>query len=190
MSTDVDWPWKIREAIERVKTRYDHIGRNTGAPFLAVVYPPDAEAAVLKEWHTQLATLGKEFEIHPIDVLKITMAVLDEFGGENIVQAIAQPMPGSNPESDLGNMWINAVATAVRERSAKEGVKRPIVVLERTGALFPAASPRAVMQQLWDSGQSALDGPVVVLIPGTLIEARVYLFLNKQEELMYRGDIL
>jgi len=28
------------------------------------------------------------------------------------------------------------------------------------------------------------------LIPGMLVEARVYLFLGKQEELMYRGDIL
>ena len=36
----VDWEWKIREAVERIKTRYDHIGRKTGAPFLALVYPP------------------------------------------------------------------------------------------------------------------------------------------------------
>ena len=48
-----DWRWKIGEAIERIRTRYDYIGRKTGAPFLALVYPPEAEPAVLKEWHTQ-----------------------------------------------------------------------------------------------------------------------------------------
>ena len=44
-----DWRWKIGEAIERVRTRYEFIGRKTGAPFLALVYPPVAEAAFLKE---------------------------------------------------------------------------------------------------------------------------------------------
>ena len=52
MSPGVDWSWKLREALERVKTRYDHIGRKTGDSFLAVIYPPEAEAAVLKEWKT------------------------------------------------------------------------------------------------------------------------------------------
>ena len=32
--------------------------------------------------------------------------------------------------------------------------------------------------------------PVVVFIPGRLLEQRVYLFLNVKEEFMYRGDIL
>ena len=48
-----DWQWKIGEAVERVRTRYEFIGRKTGAPFLAVVYPPEAETAFLKEWHAQ-----------------------------------------------------------------------------------------------------------------------------------------
>ncbi len=190
MTAEVDWQWKIREAIERLKTRYDYIGRKTGAPFLAIVYPPDAETAVFKEWNTQVATLGNEFEVHAIDVLEITMSVLDELGGENVVQAMADPMPGANPESELGNMWLNAVTTAVRNLSVQRNDKRPVVVLERMGALFPAVGPRSVMQQLWDSTQNSLEGPVVILIPGTLVEARVYLFLGRQEELMYRGDIL
>ncbi len=160
MSTDVDWPWKIREAIERVKTRYDHIGRNTGASFLAVVYPPDAEAAVLKEWHTQLAGRSARSS-------RFTRSTSSRSRWPFLMNSEAR----TSFRQSLSRCWIksrirpgqyvewNAVATAVRERSAKEGVKRPIVVLERTGALFPAASPRAVMQQLWDSGQSALDGP-------------------------------
>ena len=190
MSSGVDWSWKLREAIERLRTRFDHIGRKTGAPFLAIVYPPNAEAAVLKEWHTLIGTLGNEFKVHCVDVLKITTSVIEELGCNNIVQSISEPMPGSNPESELGNMWIDTVADAVRERSTQKGEKKPIVVLENVAALFPATGPRAVMQRLWDSGQNSLNGPVVVLIPGTLNEARVYSFLNKREEFMYRGDIL
>ena len=29
-----DWKWKIVEAITRIQTRYDFIGRKTGVPFL------------------------------------------------------------------------------------------------------------------------------------------------------------
>ena len=54
-----DWRWKIGEAIERLRSRYEFVGRKTGAPFLAVVYPPELELAVLKEWRTQCATLGR-----------------------------------------------------------------------------------------------------------------------------------
>ena len=45
MST-VDWRWKLGEAAERIRTRYARIGSKTGAPFLAIVYPPEAQAAV------------------------------------------------------------------------------------------------------------------------------------------------
>jgi hypothetical protein len=62
--------------------------------------------------------------------------------------------------------------------------------LERLAALYPASSPRAVMQALWDSSQAELNGPVVLLIPGVLVEARVYYFVGQVEEFMYRGDIL
>ena len=43
MSGGGDWEWKLREAVERLRTRYEHIGRKTGAPFLAIVYPPEVE---------------------------------------------------------------------------------------------------------------------------------------------------
>lgn len=39
--TEHNWRWAIGEAIERIHGRYQHIGRKTGAPFLALVYPPD-----------------------------------------------------------------------------------------------------------------------------------------------------
>lgn len=47
MSTSDDWRWKIDEAIEIIRLRYDHVGSKTGAPFLAIVYEPQAERQVL-----------------------------------------------------------------------------------------------------------------------------------------------
>lgn len=186
----VDWEWKIREAVERVKTRYDHIGRKTGAPFLALVYPMEVERDFLKECRTQLNTLGNEFVIKYINVLKITMSVVEELGSENIIHAIANPMPGSNPESELGSMWVNNVVSAIKGCAKKKGTEKVVIVLEYLAALYPVSGPRAIMQALWDCEQSSIDGPVVVLIPGTLQEPRVYSFLNQRKEFMYRGDIL
>ncbi len=185
-----DWEWKIREAVERVKTRYDHIGRKTGAPFLALVYPPEIERAFLKEFHTQLGTIGNEFVIKSVNVLEITMSVVEELGSENIIHAMASPMPGSNPESELGSMWVGKVVSAIKACAKKKDTEKIVVVLEYLAALYPVSGPRAVMQALWDCEQSSIDGPVVVLIPGTLHEPRVYSFLNQRKEFMYRGDIL
>ena len=58
-----DWRRKISEAIERIRSRYEFIGRKTGAPFLAVVYPAEVETAFLKEWRTQCATLQPEIDV-------------------------------------------------------------------------------------------------------------------------------
>lgn len=188
--TNVDWSWKLREAVERIRTGYDHIGRTTGAPFLAVVYPPEAETAVLKEWATLAETLAPEFDVRKVDVLDVTMAVVGDLGVENIVATIRDPMPGSNPDSELGSLWVKAVLAAVREAAQDTATSRVVVALERIAALYPATGPRALMQDLWDSAQSSLDGPVVFLIPGTLLQPRVYSFLNLRHEVMYRGDIL
>ncbi len=191
MSATVDWGWKLREGVEAIKHRYDHIGRKTGAPFLGIVYPPEAETAVLREWHTLAETLKPEFDVRTIDVLAVTKSVVDELGGENIVNAIAQPMPGSNPEAELANLWIAALVEKVKACGIQPPPRGKIViVLEFLAALYPAAGPRDLMQQLWDQNQSFLSGPVVVLIPGTLIERKVYSFLNLRDELMYRGDLL
>jgi hypothetical protein len=186
----VDWSWKLREAVDRIRTRYDHIGRKTGAPFLAIVYPPEAEVAALREWRTLVGTLGSDFDVQTIDVLEVTSSVIDELGVENVVAVLTDPMPGACPESELGSMWASALAARVKEVATGRGQGKPVVVLERLAALYPATGPRALMQNLWDSQQQALEGPVIVLIPGTLVDARVYLFVDQREEFMYRGDIL
>jgi len=185
-----NWEWKLREAVERVRTRYDHIGRKTGAPFLAIVYAPESERAVLREWHALAATLQREFSILTVDVLDITTRVVDQFGVRALVESMGSPMPGSDPTSELGSMWTNAVVAGVREAAAQSGLGRPVVSIERLAALYPASGPRAVMQALWDSDHAALESPVLLLIPGILVEPRVYRFVGEIEEFMYRGDIL
>ena len=97
---------------------------------------------------------------------------------ENVVNVLTDPMPGASPEAELSAMWSSALAARVKELATGRGQGRPVVVLERLAALYPATGPRAVMQGLWDSEQDALEGPVIVLIPGTLIKARVYRFLD------------
>lgn len=185
-----DWRWKINEAAERIRTRYDFIGRKTGAPFLAVIYRPELEGVILKEWHTHCATLRPEFDVRPVDVLEVTQRVVADIGAEDIVAAMADPMPGSDPQTELGERWITEVANAVRQRLSESGEGKPVACLERLAALFPAAGPRNVMQRLWDSAQSDLNGPVVVMIPGHRVDARTYSFVSKREEFMYRGDPL
>lgn len=185
-----DWRWKINEAIERVRTRYEFIGRKTGAPFLALVYPPEVETAVLKEWRTQTGALRPEIDVRTVDALEVTQGVIAEFGAENVIGSMANPMPGSDPESELGQLWVKALAEAVQNCLAAPGPGKPAVSLERMAALFPATSPRAVMQHLWDSAQSTLNGPVVVLIPGHTVGPRTYTFVGNRDEFMYRGDLL
>jgi len=185
-----DWQWKLHEAVERIRTRYEHIGRKTGAPFLAVVYPPDVEREVLKEWRTLTRTIGTELAIRSVDVLEATAQVVRQLGAQAIVDVMDSPMPGSDPTVELGEMWTKAVASRVRDEASQAGNGRPVVVLERLAALYPASSPRAVMQALWETANPALSGPVVLLIPGALLEARVYSFVGKVQEFMYRGDIL
>lgn len=191
MNQSVDWADKLRHAIERITKRYEHIGRKTGAPFLAIVYPPDSEREVLKEWKTLTDSLCSDYDFREVDVMALTAAEVEKHGVENIATLLENPMPGSNAESELGQMWVTAVANAVKEKSQKsDKSRRLVVVLRGLAALYPATGPRVVMQTLWDSQQSVLDGPVVVLVPGSLVDSRVYSFLNLREEFMYRGDVL
>lgn len=154
------------------------------------MYAPEIERAFLKEWHTLAATLDPEFSIRTVDVLAVTACVVRHFGAESLVDLIKNPMPGSDPTSELGSMWTNAVARRVHEAASKSGPGRPVVVVERLAALYPVSGPRALMQTLWDSDRSAIEAPIVLLIPGVLIEARVYRFVGQVKEFMYRGDIL
>ena len=185
-----NWKWKVGEAIERIRTRYEFIGRQTGAPFLAVIYPPSDERLALKEWQTQCATLAPDFEIRSVDVLDITQSIVSRFGAQNLVDAIESPMPGSDPGSELADMWIRAICDAVKAEFSTPCNGKPVTSLERLAALYPAAGPRDVMQRLWDSAQAELNGPVVIMIPGHRLDARTYSFLSQREEFMYRGDPL
>jgi hypothetical protein len=93
-----DWRWKIGEAIERIRTRYDYIGRKTGAPFLALVYPPDVEMAVLKEWQTQTSALRPEFYVRMIDALEVTQKALsDSPDVRTELSRLKETVPGATP---------------------------------------------------------------------------------------------
>ncbi|MBN1485982.1 MAG: hypothetical protein JXA37_14810 [Chloroflexia bacterium] len=188
--TIVDWRWKIGEAVGRLRHRYDYIGRTTGAPFLALVYPEEVERAVLKEWHIQTAALQPHLDVRAVNLLDVTQQVVAEMGAENIVSVLTQPMPGSDPHAELGRLWLNAITDAVRSALAEPGHGKPVISLERLAALFPVAGPRDVMQSLWDEAHTLLNGPVVVLIPGILQDARTYRFVGRKEEFMYRGELL
>jgi len=185
-----DWGWKIGEVAERLRTRYEHIGRKTGAPFLALVYPPEAEASVLREWHTVADSLRPEIDVRTVNVLELTQEILSSIGQTEVVAALDNPIPGSEPASDLGRMWVDAIAHSVKARLLEPCDGKPVVSLEFLAALYPAAGPRDLMQLLWDNAQSQLDGPVVVLIPGKSCGTRTYSFLGKVDEFMYRGDLL
>ncbi|WP_424357126.1 hypothetical protein [Methanocella sp. MCL-LM] len=189
MKNVIDWRWKICEAIERLQRDYDYIGRNTGAPFLSIIYPHEDEIQVYKEWNALTEVLIK-YDVKTIDVLDITMSVVDEIGVSTIVDMIINPMPGSNPENDLANEWVSLIVKTVRENATSQGDKKPIIVIKNLAALYPVTGPHTIMQKLWDTEQSSLNCPVVLLIPGTLKEPRVYSFVNKREEFMYRGDAL
>ncbi|MDG6251550.1 hypothetical protein [Methanocalculus sp.] len=185
-----DWKWKIGEAVSRIRTRYEFIGRKSGVPFLAIVYPLAAEKAVFREWHTQTNALKPEIEVRSIDVLGITQNVLKEFGVENIVDSLNNPEWGQNAKEDLTRLWIGAIAEEVRTQMDLKGDGRSVLSLERLSALYPVSGPWDVMQSLWNDAQSALNCPVVIFIPGQLTGPRHYRFLEKTDEFMYRGDLL
>jgi hypothetical protein len=88
MSNLLDWRRKLLEAANLIKTGYEQIGRKTGASHLAVIYPPEAETAVFKEWQNVMAGLGTEFDISAIDVLDVTMSFVEELGCQQIVDTI------------------------------------------------------------------------------------------------------
>lgn len=113
MTMAEDWGWKLREATDRIRTRYDHIGRKSAAPFLAIVYPPQAEREALREWHTLAGTLDPSFAVRAVDVLEVTTRVVRQFGVEALVEAMRDPMPGSDPTAELGELWTKAVVSEV-----------------------------------------------------------------------------
>src|ERR1700730_12466945 len=121
-----DWRRKISEAIERVRTRYEFIGRKTGAPFLALVYPSEVETAFLKEWRTQCATLHRNSDVRSVNVLEVTHRIITDIGAANIVSSMEDPMTGSDPQAELGGLWVTAVVEAVESRLAGPGKGQPL----------------------------------------------------------------
>ena len=91
-----DWRWKVYEAVERLRSRYDLIGRSTGAPFLAIVYPPETEKAFNSEWHTLSLGLSPELHVQDVDALRCTCEIIDDIGLDNVTSVFADPMPGSD----------------------------------------------------------------------------------------------
>jgi len=189
--SEIDWKKRIGEAVERFTADYDSIGRKSGSPLLAIVFPPSYEREVLREWKIQIDPHSKKFEFLELDVLAITMAQIDTIGIDGIVNILKDPMPGSNAENELGQMWVSAIVDSIRSKyESADKSRRTIIFLTRLGALYPASGPRMVMQALWDNQMSMLLGPIVFLIPGSQVEARVYRFLDRVEEFMYRGDVV
>lgn len=185
-----DISWKIKEAAALIKERYDFIGHHTGAPFLAIVFPQEAELWTMKEWRAQAGIFADQYDLIYMDLLEITTRCLDQLGVENIIAAQENPMPGANPEAELANLWISEIVSTMKTKLAEHKGKPPVLVIEKTAALHPVAGPRFMLQQLWDLHSQSIQCPVIVFIPGRLLEPRVYLFLDVKEEKMYRGDIL
>ncbi|MDO9112053.1 MAG: hypothetical protein Q7U40_15445, partial [Desulfatirhabdiaceae bacterium] len=67
-----DISWKIKEAASRIKDRYDFIGHQTGAPFLAIVFPQEAELWTMKEWRAQAGIFSDRYDLITINILDIT----------------------------------------------------------------------------------------------------------------------
>jgi hypothetical protein len=190
MTTMPDWNKRVCEAVGWIQNRYHHIGRKTGAPFLALVYPPDLEREVLNEWDAEVKSLNKDFSVRELDVLALTHAVTLEIGLDTVLETLADPVPGSNPRQELANLWLSRISDEVSTAFQEMKNGRPVVVLRSLAALYPVTGPQMLMQRLWDKEHESLEGPVVLLIPGTLTEPRRYQFLNQVDEYMYRGDIL
>ena len=184
-----DWRDKVHRAIERVTEQYDNIGRMTGIPVLGVIVSPDVEENVINEWRIQSNTIsGYRFE--EIDVLKLTTDEVESLGVDHVVEMIENPMPGANPESELGNIWVKAILDKIFELcSERDEAERLVVYLTRLGALYPASTPRALVQSMLER-RGTLSTPIILFIPGSLTEPRAYKFLDSVEEFMYRGDLI
>ena len=68
-------------------------------------------------------------------MIAATMAIVQDLGAENIVSAMADPMPGSSPEAELGHLWVAAITARVREEACRPSAGKIVVVLERLAAL-------------------------------------------------------
>lgn len=142
MATEVLWKTRLEEAAERIRSRYQHIGRKTGASILVLLYPPQEEPKVLREWRAIVEGLAPEFDGHHVDALEVTQAAMAEIGMDDIVFSLDQPMPGCDPHDALRRLWINALTKRIRE-ALPTGGSRAFVSLERLAALHQGRARRA-----------------------------------------------
>jgi len=186
-----DWQWTVHEAITTLSTRYEAIGRMTGVPFLALVYPPTEERGFWHELRLQLDALRPGIDARYLDLLSLTTRVLEEVGLDTIIESLEDPFLTADARADLGRLWLDRVQGEIRAlSSSRDGSGRPVIVIESIAALYPAAGPFMLMQTLWNDEQTRIEAPVLVPIPGTLEGPRSYRFLDRDVELMYRGDLL
>lgn len=185
-----DWKRNISEAINRIQRRYDYIGRKTGVPFLAIMYPSSAEVAVFNEWDTQTRALKPGIDVKTIDLLEVTQTVLSDIGVGTVVDSLNNKDWALNAQEDLTQLWVTEIAKEVRLRMMEESVGKPVLCIKHLAALYPVSGPRDIMERLWNDPESTLDCPIVVFIPGVLTGPRHYRFLDKRDEFMYRGDLL
>ena len=187
---NADIAWKLKEAASRIQQRYAFIGHQSGAPFLAIVFPHEQEQWVGSEWRAQAAIFSDQYDLIDIDLLALTTRCIEDLGPENLITAQEDPMPGADPDAELANLWVSEIIATIEGKLAAHTGKPPVLVIEKTAALHPVTGPRFLLQQLWDLHSQKIQCPVVIFIPGRLIDQRVYLFLNTKEEFMYRGEIL
>ncbi|MFH1983211.1 MAG: hypothetical protein ABIL58_15315 [Pseudomonadota bacterium] len=187
---NADIAWKLKEAASRIKQRYAFIGHQSGAPFLAIVFPHEQEKWTMGEWRAQAAFFDDQYDLIDIDLLAITTQCIENLGPENLIAAQEDPMPGADPDVELANLWVSEIIATILDRLSAHHGKPPVLVIEKTAALHPVTGPKYLLQQLWDLHSEKIQCPVVIFIPGRLVEKRVYLFLNTKEEFMYRGEIL
>ncbi|KAF5051995.1 hypothetical protein DSECCO2_413260 [anaerobic digester metagenome] len=185
-----NWHWAIDEAMNAITTRYDAIGRTTGVPFLAIIYPPGEERGFWHELEVRLNALSPGIESRYVDLLGLTTRVIEETGIDQVVEVLEDPFLATQAESDLARLWLDAVRDEVRATGEMTGVGRPIIVIKGSAALFPVAGPFMLMQTLWNDEASRLACPILIPIPGSRSGPRSYRFLDRIDELMYRGDLL
>ncbi len=159
-------------------------------PFLAIVYPPEVDRAFQKELQIQIEALAPGIEGRFVDIVEITQNVISDLGIETIITELSDPNNSENAKTDLGRMWIEEIKSAVRNASSVSSEGKPVIIIDGITALFPAAGPFMLMQSLWNDEQAKLNCPIIVPIPGMVTGPRNYRFLNRIDELMYRGDLL
>lgn len=181
---------KVHEAIHRLRNSYGMIGKKTGLPYLAIVFPPSDEYEVLREWHFQMDTFQEEFHCIPIDVVKCSQKVLNYVGIEKVRETFHDETLVQNAKRDLGVMWIREIGKEIKRGYSSDTEKKVVFSIERTGGLYPVTNPYVMMEQLWNDNSITLDHPLIVFIPGSITGSRHYNFLDRDELLMYHGDMI